>query len=551
MQQHIPHYLRLSLAALTIFALGAFTTAYFTDIQRSDIHAAAKVAGLTFTDVEVDSLIEGVSEEFLPAYQAIYESGLPNSIAPATVFKPFPLGYTPPEGKDNVQLTIPTDIEFPVNQQDLAYYSVLELASLLRQGKTTSIELTKFFLERLSKYNAKLHCVISLTEERALQQAAKADAEFDMGIDRGILQGIPYGAKDLLAVQGYPTTWGAMPYKEQQFDYNATVIDKLDAAGAVLVAKLTLGALAWGDVWYGEMTRNPWNTETGSSGSSAGSASAVSAGLVPFALGTETLGSIVSPSTVCGTTGLRPTFGRVSRHGAMALSWTMDKIGPITRSAEDALAVLEAIDGADKLDHSVITAPLIYQPKARKLRIGYPVADFERERPQQAADQAVIDVLMAAGYELIPIELPDFPPIDHILVAESAAAFDELTRSNKDDLLVRQIKNAWPNVFRQARLIPAVEYIQANRARSRLITDMDKLFDQIDLYVHPSWASASLRITNYTGHPCITIPNGFDADGMPHSITFTGSLFGEGELIEVAKTYQMATEWDERRPEGF
>ncbi|RME98466.1 MAG: amidase, partial [Bacteroidetes bacterium] len=438
-----------TLAGLSLFLLGAFSAWQSQDVTRDEVAAAAKVAGLSMTSAEIDSLLPAINEELLPAYAELYQAQIPNHTAPAWGFIPYPTGYTPPQGPDRVRIDLPWDTDLPADRHDLAYYSVRELAALLRKGKITSVELTQFFLERLRTYDPQLYCVISLTEERALQAAAQADAELQMGVDRGILHGIPYGAKDLLAVPGYRTSWGAAPYRDQKLDYTATVIEKLDAAGAVLVAKLSLGALAWGDVWYGGMTRNPWNTQTGSSGSSAGSASAVAAGLVPFALGTETLGSIVSPSTVCGTTGLRPTFGRVSRHGAMALSWTMDKIGPITRSAEDALAVLQIIDGPDCLDHTVQDIPLHYESgQKKKLRIGYDKSAFERERAQQAADQAVLTVLEAQGYELVPIELPAFPAINHILIVEAAAAFDELTRSNRDDELTRQVKNAWPNVFR-------------------------------------------------------------------------------------------------------
>ncbi len=340
-----------------------------------------------------------------------------------------------------------------------------------------------------------------------------------------------------------------MPYKEQRLDYDAAVIEKLDEAGAVLCAKLTLGALAWGDVWYGEQTRNPWDTSRGSSGSSAGSASAVAAGLLPFALGTETLGSIVSPSTVCGTTGLRPTFGRVSRYGAMALSWSMDKIGPICRSAEDAAIVFNAIQGKDERDPFTFEAAFNYNDEfdPKTLSVGYIASDFERDYPFKEQDAEALQTLKKLGYKLVPLKLPDLPDLRMILSAEAAAAFDELTRSGRDDLLVRQIRRAWPNVFRAARFIPAVEYIQANRLRTQLIADMDKLFKQVDVYVNPSWASSSLSITNYSGHPCIALPNGF-RNGRPTSITFTGKLFGEAELLRFAKDFQDATDFHEKRP---
>lgn len=551
----MPFRLLLIAVAAAFFLLGSFTPQLFdAAFNKEEVRQAARIAGLEFDDAEIELLLPGL-EENLEAYQALRDISIDNSVSPALVFNPLPAGYTVPAGPDGVR-TAPVEASLPGDVSELAFYSVRQLGQLLREGQISSEALTRLSLERLAAYDSTLYCVITLFEEAALEQARRADAELAAGIDRGPLHGIPYGAKDLLATDRGRTTWGATPFQDQSFDYNATVVEKLDSAGAVLVAKLTLGALAWGDVWYGGQTRNPWHPETGSSGSSAGSASAVAAGLVPFAIGTETLGSIVSPSTVCGTTGLRPTFGRVSRHGAMALSWSMDKIGPITRSAEDALLVLDAIRGADGKDASVIEAPLHYtatQKRERTLRVGYLQESFAGDYPFKTQDSTALGVLRTLGYELIPIELPEMPPISFVLSVEAAAAFDELTRSNRDTLLVRQVKNAWPNVFRQARLVPAVEYVQANRARTQLIEKMEEVFREIDVYVHPSWASPSLRITNYTGHPCIVVPNGFpDAyNGLPSSISFTGKLFGEADLVGVAQAFQEATEWADRHPEGF
>jgi Asp-tRNA(Asn)/Glu-tRNA(Gln) amidotransferase A subunit family amidase len=344
-----------------------------------------------------------------------------------------------------------------------------------------------------------------------------------------------------------------MPYKDQTIDEDATVIKKLDEAGAVLVAKLTMGALAWGDVWYGGMTRNPWNLEQGSSGSSAGPASATAAGLVAFGIGTETWGSIVSPSTRCGDTGLRPTYGRVSRTGAMALSWSMDKIGPICRTVEDCAIVFDAIRGADGIDQTLIDAPFNYNPKVdlKKLRIGYLKKLFDADYDNKANDAATLAKLRELGCELVPVELPDYPvdAIGFILSAEAAAAFDELTRSGRDDLMVRQTRDAWPNVFRASRFIPAVEYIQANRLRYLIIRDMQKL--DVDVYLSPSFGGSNLLLTNLTGHPCVVLPNGFDAKGCPTSITFMGRLFGEAKLLAVAKAYQDATDFHLKHPQGF
>jgi Asp-tRNA(Asn)/Glu-tRNA(Gln) amidotransferase A subunit family amidase len=415
------------------------------------------------------------------------------------------------------------------------------------------------YLERLKRLDPSLLAVVTLTEERALREAERADQEIAAGRYRGPLHGIPWGAKDLLAAKGYRTTWGSVPFKDQVIDQDATAVERLVDAGAVLVAKLSLGELARGDVWFGGMTRNPWNLEQGSSGSSAGPAAATVAGGVGFALGSETLGSIVSPSTRTGATGLRPTFGRVSRHGAMTLCWSLDKIGPICRSVEDCALVLAAIQGPDCKDATVVDMPYSWDPRrdVRKLRIGYAKSLFE-EKPAEgqeewhALDLAALEALRQLGIELRPIELPRELPISAlrvILGAESAAAFDELTRGGKDDQLVRQVEGAWPNSFRQGQTIPAVAYIQANRVRTLLMREMDRLFADLDVYLAPTYGGDNLLLTNLTGHPQVTLPNGFRKDGTPTSLTFTGRLFGEAELLAVAKAYQDATGFHLRVPE--
>jgi Asp-tRNA(Asn)/Glu-tRNA(Gln) amidotransferase A subunit family amidase len=393
--------------------------------------------------------------------------------------------------------------------------------------------------------------------ERAMETARARDAELAAGVDRGPLHGIPWGAKDLLAVRGYPTTWGATPFKEQFFDENATVVEKLDEAGAVLVAKLTMGALANGDVWFGGTTRNPWNPEDGSSGSSAGPASAVAAGLVGFAIGTETRGSILSPCTRCGATGLRPTFGRVSRYGAMALSWSMDKIGPICRSVEDCALVLDFIQGPDGHDETVIDMPFnwVADRDPRDLRVAYLRSAFETKPEQEDRQEwyelnlATLEKVRSLGVELVPIELPDLPinAMGFILVAEAAAAFDAFTRSNLDDTLVRQDETAWPNRFRSHRAVPAVEYIQANRVRRLAMREMARILDGIDVYLSPTFGD-NLRLTNLTGHPAVVVPNGFQADGTPTSVTFCGNLFRDSEAMLLARAYQEATGFQDRHP---
>jgi Asp-tRNA(Asn)/Glu-tRNA(Gln) amidotransferase A subunit family amidase len=551
-----------NIAGITIFlastcfmhAQSCFAQDDTLKIKASHVEKAEELMGLEFTPSERDSMLDDLNAN-LGFYEKIRKVTIDNSVSPALIFNPLPPGFKAETEQNPIIYSPLNEIERPENLDDLAFYSVRELGELLRTGKVTSKELTQLCLDRLKKYNPQLHCVITFTEELALKQALRADSEISAGKYRGPLHGIPYGAKDLLAVKGYKTTWGAMPYKGQMFDYDATVIKKLEEAGAVLVAKLSMGALAWGDVWYADTTRNPWNTEKGSSGSSAGSASAVSAGLVPFAIGTETWGSIVSPSTVCGTTGLRPTFGRVSRSGAMALSWTMDKIGPICRSVEDCAIVFDAIRGSDGEDLSVIDAAFNYNYDVdlKDLRIGYLKQDFEKDTLFAEQNQATLDKLRELGSNLVEIELPHLPvePLQIILSAESAAAFDELTRSNRDDLLVRQIKNAWPNTFRAARFIPAAEYIQANRIRTMLIAQMAELMDDIDVYLSPSWEGDNLLLTNLSGHPCVVLPNGFDKEGEPTSITFMGRLFDEATVLAVAKIYQDATDFHKMHPPEF
>ncbi|MFD2932891.1 amidase [Spirosoma flavum] len=543
-------------ACASSFLLGAFITN--DDPKKpltSDmVEVAARVFGLDFTPAERDSMLDNLNNA-RNNYDALRKIDLPNDIAPALYFNPLPAGFTMPTGPSSFKASVLSKVALPTNRDELAYYTVGQLGQLIRTKQISSVELTQFFLNRLKTYDPKLHCVITLTDELALSQAKRADAELKAGKYRGPLHGIPYGAKDLLAKKGYKTTWGSVPYKDQTIDMDATVIRKLEEAGAVLCAKMTLGALAMGDVWFGGMTRNPWNPATGSSGSSAGSASSVSAGLLPFAIGTETLGSIVSPSTVCGTTGLRPTFGRVSRHGAMALSWSMDKIGPITRSVEDCALVFNAIYGPDGNDPTVMAAPFRYAPmlSLKGVRIGYVRKAFESNYPNRANDSLTLQTLRKLGADLVAFDLPTGVPsnrISFLLSVEAAASFDELTRSGRDDQMVRQTKNAWPNAFRSARFVPAVEYIQANRARTKLINEMaEKLkTTKIDVYISPSYAGGNLTLTNLTGHPCVVLPNGFTKQNLPTSITFMGQLFEEGKLLAVAKSYQDATEFHKKHP---
>jgi Asp-tRNA(Asn)/Glu-tRNA(Gln) amidotransferase A subunit family amidase len=573
------------------------------------IDQAAVLAGLDPFPSEQKQMMLDALVDNNGSYKAIRKLDLPNSVAPAFVFHPLPAAAAHSirivgEKRAPPSWTRDTAVSAPAKIEDIAFASVTELASLLHSRRITSIELTQMYLDRLKRYDRKLHFVINLTEVRALAQAKAADAEMDAGKFRGPLHGIPWGAKDLLATNGYPTTWGAGGFEKQVINQDATVVERLDAAGAVLVAKLTLGALAMGDVWFGGRTRNPWNPEQGSSGSSAGPASAVSAGCVGFAIGSETLGSISSPSTRCGTTGLRPTFGFVPRTGAMALSWTMDKLGPIARSAEDCALVLEAIHGPDGKDSSVVPADFHWDPSFdwRTLRIGYLKSDFdpiaplklldaeagetaeqtaEREKHNaerktgyarraydQRYDLRALDKLRTMGVKLIPVELPKLPygAMTAGLGAEAAAAFDELTRSGRDKLLTAQGKEDWPNSFRVARFYPAVEYIQANRARSLAIEQVSALFKEVDIIVTPT-NGVQLVVTNLTGHPALIVPNGVrgadaprppkvddgDSDniggpGTPVSLTFLAGHYEDAKLAAFGRVYQQATGFHKLHP---
>ena len=521
-----------------------------TDITPEDIQHAEKLIGLEFTDEERAMMLDGV-QRLREQYEAIRRVPLPNALFPAFRFDPELLGEAQPP-REARPAAPASPFPPPADEDEIAFASLSQLGFWLRRGDVTSVELTELYLNRLQRYDPQLHCVITLTEERALAQARRADEELRSGVDRGPLHGIPWGAKDLLAVRGYPTTWGAAPYKDQIIDEDAAVVTRLDEAGAVLTAKLSMGALAWGDVWFGGKTRTPWNPEEGASGSSAGSGAATAAGLVGFSIGTETWGSIVSPATRNGVTGLRPTFGRVSRHGAMALSWTMDKIGPMCRSAEDCALVFAAIHGRDDRDPTTVEKPFPWPPArgVRGLRLGYLAEDFEKAYRGSENDARALEVFRAMGVDLVPVQLPKAPidALSFILFVEAAAAFDELTRSNQDDLLVRQVKDAWPNFFRLARLVPAVEYIQANRVRTQLMASLHELFTQVDAYIGPSLEGENLLLTNLTGHPSLTLPTGLAEDGLPTTITLIGRLFDEATILALGQAFQLETDFHRARP---
>jgi Asp-tRNA(Asn)/Glu-tRNA(Gln) amidotransferase A subunit family amidase len=522
------------------------------EITTATIASAEELAGVTFADDERQLMVNGLkSQEKL--IETLHTVVLPNAVAPAVSFNAVLPGVVLDTKQRRMVRGRVSLSDMPSDPEALAFLPVTQLAELVRRRKVTSTQLTTMYLTRLKKYDPVLHCVVTLTEERALAQAKAADAEIARGKYRGPLHGIPWGATDLLAVKGNPTTWGAKPNETQTIDEDATVVQRLDAAGAVLVAKLSLGALAMGDVWFGGMTRNPWKPDQGSSGSSAGPASATSAGLVGFSVGSETLGSISSPSTRCGVTGCRPTFGRVPRTGAMALSWSMDKLGPLCRSVEDCALVLDIIRGPDGKDGTVHDAAFNWDAtvKPSSLRVGYLKSAFDQTQRHRtkAFDDAALGVLRKLGVDLMPVELPEFPwrAMSLILQAEAAAAFDELTRSGRDRELVQQDEGAWPNTFRVARFIPAVEYVNANRVRTQAMEAMRKLMSTVDVIVTPT-GGIQLTVTNLTGHPAVIVPNGFNEDGTPVSITFLGDLFGEAKMLALAYAYQQATGFQLKHP---
>lgn len=519
---------------------------------RQQVAGALQLLGLEFTDAQVDEMLPGLGRA-VRSYERLRAIDVPLDTEPAIAFHPGLPGRQPKAG---LARFAPLAHRAPVKKswksvEDLAFAPVTELAALVRARQVSSTDLTKMYLDRLKRFGPKLLCVITLTEELALQQAKAADAEIRAGKYRGPLHGIPFGLKDLFATKGIRTTWGAEPFQDQVPAYDCTAYTRLRKAGAVLLAKLSMGALAQGGLWFGGMTKTPWNLEQSSSGSSAGSASATGAGLVGFALGTETRGSIVSPSIRCGTVGLRPTYGRVPRTGAMGLSWTMDKVGPICRSVEDCALVLNAIYGPDGHDRTVTAAPFHWEPRVplSRLRIGIAQKAFDQMAAGEAKDvytQALAD-LKRAGVKMNEVEVPDSTAgaLGFILTAEAAAAFDDITRDGRVGQLRGQSANDWPNTFRTARLIGAPEYLRAQRARTLLIERMEKFFDDWDVVVCPPFSS--LGSTNLTGHPQVVVPCGF-VKGMPQGISFLGRLWEEGAPLRVALAYEQATKWHLQRP---
>ena len=521
-----------------------------------DIPAAERVMGLQFRPAERDSLFDDVKSN-MKEYQKMRQYKLDNSVPLSTWQSPVLPGMQFNHKQNPVKWNFPKNLDVPANKNELAFYNILQLASLIKNKKISSVELTTFFIERLKKFGDTLQCVISITEDIAMQQAMQADNEIAAGKYRGPLHGIPYGLKDLFAVKGTKTTWGAAPYKDQIIDEDAFVYTQLKNAGAVLIAKFTLGALAMGDYWYGGRTRNPWNLKRGSSGSSAGSTAATVAGLVPFAIGTETLGSIISPSNTCGATGLRPTFGSISRTGAMALSYSLDKVGPICRSAEDAVVVFNYLHGTDGSDQCAVNMPFNYTGKAdfTKMKIAY-AKNYFSAADTLGNEMKVLDVYRKLGATLIPVDFPDstiynFDIVGIIIGAECAAQFDEFTRGDMDDMLTRQRKGDWPNQFRTSRFIPAVEYINAYRHRYILMQKVNEVIKNYDAFICPTYGGNQLAITNLTGHPAVIFPTGVNKNNLPTSITLIGKLYDEATLLAIAKAFQDATDFNKQHPELF
>lgn len=524
--------------------------------DQSDIKASQRLIGVNFTDAEIDTMLTYL-ERNRKGFDSMRTRKLNPNVVPSMVFTPFPVGIEIPQNAGPIDWSIDESIKLPKKREELAFYPIWKLAGLIKSKKITSLELTQLYLDRIKKYDDQLLSFVTVTEDLAIAQAKKADQEIAAGQYRGILHGIPYGVKDLAAVPNYPTTWGAEAYKDQVINETATLVQKLEDAGAVLLGKLVSGTLARGDVWFGGKTKNPWDLEQGASGSSAGPGSATSAGLVAFSIGTETLGSIVSPSTRCGISGLRPTYGRVSRAGVMALSWSMDKAGPMCRDARDCAIVLDAIRGVDGVDMTVVDAGFGYAENAdiSNMKIGYFYEQFENDSSDNSVNNdKTLEIIRSMGMTPEKVELPkDFPfnAFDIILRAEAGAFFDELILTRRDSLLVEQHKGSRANSLRQARFIPAVEYLQANRHRRNLIEDMHAKMQGYDIIISPTFGGRQLQITNLTGHPAMAIPNGFDEKGRPTSITLVANFFDEEKLISFAEAFQAATDFEEKHPPLF
>ena len=528
---------------ISIVALSSFYILEKKSVTVKNIISALKISGVVFPKKDIETMLSYV-ERNLDSYEEMRSYTLENNVSPALKF------FVESDKNNNtIYYFDPIQTALPENKEEIAFMTIGELSYLIKNKKITSVELTNIYLERIKKYDDTLSAVVTLTDSLALEQAKVADKEIASGKYKGVLHGIPYGIKDLASFPGYPTTWGAQPLKNQYLNEKADVIKKLENAGAVMLGKLSSGSLARGDVWFGGKTKNPWDLSEGSSGSSAGSASAVAAGLVGFAIGTETLGSIISPSTRCGVSGLRPTFGKISTEGFMTLSWSMDKVGPIARSARDCAIILEKIKNQP-------TKPkmLPFDNMGNKFKIGYLKEMFDKDTSRFSSNNNQTISFFSKEYDLTPIFLPkEFPfkVFDVILRSEAGAFFDDFLLQGLDSNMVEQGSRSRANSLRQARLIPAVEYIQANRHRENLIKEVASLFKEFDVILSPSFGGNQLLITNLTGHPVISIPNGFDKKGHPTSISLIGNYNSEHKILYFADIYQKETGHNKINPPLF
>ena len=514
------------------------------DISVNDIKKALRLSGVTFNEKDIQTMAPYVIRN-KNSYVNMREYNLTKDNVPA-----FNFSVNNMRSKKTKYTFEDIKTKLPSNKKDIPFLSIGELSYLIKNQIISSLELTKIYLERIKLFDKKLNAFITITEKLALKQAENADDEIKKGMYRGVLHGIPYGIKDLASFPNYPTTWGAMPFKNQQFDEKALVIKKLEEAGAVMLGKLSSGSLARGDVWFGGKTKNPWNLEQGSSGSSAGSAAAVSAGLVPYAIGTETLGSIISPSTRCGVTGLRPTYSSVPTDGFMTLSWTMDKVGPIARSPRDCAIVFNTI----KETNNTNTINFNFDQKINSLKIGYLKSLFDNDTSRFYNNNIKTVNLAKDLYDLNPIELPKnfpFSVFDIILRAEAGAFFDSFLLKGLDSSMVEQGERSRANSLRQSKLIPAVEYIQANRHRKILIDETDELFKKYDLILSPSFGKNQMLITNLTGHPALSLPNGFDDEGSPTSISIIGNYGAEDKILYFAELLNNMIKFNKNKPPLF
>lgn len=535
-------------------------------ITATTVAEAEKLVALEFTPEQRHLLARSLPGQ-VRTFEARRRYGLTNSTAPAYAFDPRAPGVAYRPQTNRVRSSRSRTPNLPDSDVDIAFASVIELSHWIRTRQLSSLRLTEIYLRRLKTIGPKLQCVVHLTEDLALQQAKKADQEIAGGHYRGLLHGIPWGAKDLLATAGIPTTWGAEPYRDQVFAANAHCVDLLAEAGAVLVAKLSTGALARGDVWFGGMTRNPWNTDEGSSGSSAGPSAATAAGLVGFAIGTQTGGSIVGPSIRCGVTGLVPSFSRVSRSGAMVLAWSLDRLGPICRYVEDTGVVLATINGRDGSDPSSLSTPLEFDATAgiEGMKLGFVPELFEGAEVNDV-ERASLQAARSLGVKMVELKLSISQPVDElartIMYSEGAAAFDELLLTGRDREFAQQGRGSWPIALRSWRFIPAVEYIQAQRIRRDLLAPTHALFEPVDAIISPS-RDPMLRLTNMTGHPCLTLRTGFfespsrgegrgapsgPTHTVPDGITLWGRLFEEGRLLNLGLALERKVDVAWRRP---